>query len=285
MLSAPTAPELTTITDPADPRVADFCSLTDPQLRTILEPERGLFIAEGEIILRRALAAGCRLRSVLVDERRAHIIAAAAAEYGQRLGGDQPDDPPLYVADYPVLEQITGFHVHRGVLASIQRPVELSVAQVLAGARRVVVVENINNHTNLGSIIRSAAALGMDAVLLSPTCVDPLYRRVIRVSMGQVFAIPRARFDSWPDGLALLTDAGFTTLALTPDEQAISLREVPSAAREKIALLFGAEGPGLTEAAFAAAELRVRIPMYHGVDSLNVAVAAAVACYELGSSS
>jgi tRNA G18 (ribose-2'-O)-methylase SpoU len=273
--------EMIRITDADDPRIADFRSLTDPQLRTLFEPSHGLFIAEGELILRRALAAGCLLRSVLVDEKRADAVVAAAAEYEQFLGGGVTE-PPLYVADYPVLEAITGFHVHRGVLASFYRPRDLTVEEVLANARRIVIIEDVNNHTNLGSIIRSAAALGMDAVLLSPTCVDPLYRRVIRVSMGQVFAVPFARLTRWPAGLELVRDHGFTLLALTPDPTALSLHELSQTARSKPALLLGAEGPGLSVPVLEKADFPVRIPMHRGVDSLNVAVAGAIACYELG---
>lgn len=266
------------ITDPADSRIGDFTSLTDPALRMRVEPSRGLFIAEGELILRRALAAGHQLRSVLIDHKHVDDVITAAGEYGQDLDGEIP----LYVADYPILEAVTGFHVHRGLLAAFSRPTERDPAEVLAGAQRVVIVENVNNHTNLGSMIRSAAALGMDAVLLSPSCVDPLYRRVIRVSMGQVFAIPFARLSPWPDVLDIVKAEGFTVIATTPATDAVNLRDLPKSARRRPALLLGAEGPGLTPGALAAADVKAAIGMHHGVDSLNVAVAAAVACYELG---
>lgn len=267
------------IDDSADPRIADYRSLTDVQLRRVIEPEHGVFIAEGELVLERALRAGCQLRSILVDAKRAASVVALVAELGQSL---DEQEVPLYTAELPILEQVTGFHVHRGVLASFHRPAPRPAAEVLAASRRVVIVEDVNNHTNLGSVFRSAAGLGMDAILLSPTCVDPLYRRCVRVSMGQVFAIPYARLDPWPDALQMVRDAGFSLLALTPDGDAVSLRRLSARARARPALLVGAEGPGLTRKALDAADYRVQIPMHRGVDSLNVAVTVAIACYELG---
>ncbi|NUS72644.1 MAG: RNA methyltransferase [Corynebacteriales bacterium] len=257
-----------------DPRIVDFRSLTDVHLRSLREPEHGLFIAEGELVLERALRAGHVVRSILVDERRIPTAEKLLAEHGQSA--------PIYYADLSVLEDITGFHVHRGVLASVHRPRPLTAAQVMSASRRVVIIEDVNNHTNLGSVFRSAAALGMDGILLSPTCVDPLYRRCVRVSMGQVFAVPYARLDPWPDALGQVRDAGFSLMALTPDDSAISLRELPDRARVRPALVVGAEGPGLTMSALSSADYRVRVPMHHAVDSLNVAVTVAIACYELG---
>ncbi len=256
------------ITDPDDPRIADYRELTDVKLRTAFEPPHGLFIAEGELVLRRAVRAGYRLRSMLVDVKRAATVT------------DVAPGTPLYAATPAVLEKITGFHVHRGILGSVHRPSMPSAAELLASARRVVILEDVNTHTNVGAIFRCAAALGMDAVLLSPSCADPLYRRSVRVSMGEVFAVPYARLDPWPDALAEVRAAGFTVLALTPDPDAVSLRELTDT--ERPALLLGAEGPGLSGKALTAADVRVRIPMHHGVDSLNVAAAAAVACYALG---
>jgi tRNA G18 (ribose-2'-O)-methylase SpoU len=180
-----------------------------------------------------------------------------------------------------LLEAVTGFHVHRGALASMQRIPVPQAGSVLASARRVVVMEDIVNHTNLGAIFRSAAALGMDAAVLTPSCADPLYRRSVRVSMGTVFALPYARLDSWPGGLTTLAEHGFRTIALTPGPTAIDLRELRFGPNEKVALLLGTEGDGLSDPALAAADLRVRIPMTAGVDSLNVAAAAAVACYAI----
>jgi len=261
------------ITDPADERIADYRALTDVELRTRWEPPNGLFIAEGELVLRRALAAGYRPRSVLVEAKRAGQLADLA---GGGLG-----EATVYGGDAELLQQITGFHVHRGVLASFHRKPLPSVPEVLAQAQRVVVLEDINNHTNVGAIFRGVAALGMDAVLLSPTCADPLYRRSVRVSMGEVFAIPYATLDPWPQALDVLREAGFTVLAMTPAADAVSLRDLTPEQRRRPALLMGAEGPGLTAQAMKASDARVVIPMHHGVDSLNVAAATAVACWEL----
>jgi tRNA G18 (ribose-2'-O)-methylase SpoU len=256
------------ITDAADGRIADYRALTDLELRTRWELPHGLFIAEGEIVLRRALRAGYRARSYLVEAKRAGQIADL-------------EGAPIYGASPEVLEEITGFHVHRGVLASFYRLPLTPVEELLAQARRVVVLEDINNHTNIGAIFRAVAALGVDAILLSPTCADPLYRRSVRVSMGEVFSIPYAFLPQWPGGLKLLRDSGFTVLAMTPGADSARLQDLSAAQRLRPALLMGAEGPGLSAAALAASDVRVRIPMGRGVDSLNVAAATAVACWEL----
>ncbi|GIE75733.1 rRNA methyltransferase [Actinoplanes philippinensis] len=259
-----------TITDPDDPRIGDYRALTDVELRTRWEPPNGLFIAEGELVIGRALRAGYRMRSAFVDEKRA----------GQLTG--LPDGAPLYTAPPAVLESITGFHVHRGVLASFHRRPLPALPGLLTRARSIAVLEGLNTHTNLGALFRSAAALGIDAVVLSPNCADPLYRRAVRVSMGEVFAIPYAKSDDWPGTLAAIREAGFTLLAMTPAPDAVALRALTPQQRERPALLLGAEGPGLTRAAMDASDVRVVIPMFNGVDSLNVATAAAVAFYELG---
>src|SRR6266545_1577271 len=188
---------------------------------------------------------------------------------------------PVYAASQEVLEQATGFHIHRGVLASFHRRELPAAAEVLDAAHLVVILEDVNNHTNLGAIFRGVAALGFDAVLLSPSCADPLYRRSVRVSMGEVFAVPYARLEPWPDALAQVRDRGFTLLALTPAADAVPIQRLAAEQRRRPALLFGAEGPGLSAAALRAAEVRVVIPMRAGVDSLNVAAAVAVACWEL----
>jgi tRNA G18 (ribose-2'-O)-methylase SpoU len=256
------------ITDPEDERIADYRALTDVALRTRWEPPHGLFIAEGELVLRRALRAGYAPRSYLLDVKRvAELVDLPGA--------------PVYAADQQVLRATTGFHVHRGVLASFHRRALPRVADLLRSARAVLVCEDVNNHTNLGAIFRSAAGLGMDTVLLSPSCADPLYRRSVRVSMGEVFAVPYARLAAWPAGLVAVREAGFTVLALTPAPDAVPIHRLAADGRARPALLFGAEGAGLTPAAVAASDARVRIPMDHGVDSLNVAAAAAVACWEL----
>lgn len=259
------------VTDADDPRLGDYRALTDVELRTRWEPPHGLFIAEGELVLRRALRAGYRPRSMLLDAKRADQLADLVAL-----------DSPAYAAAPDVLERVTGFHVHRGVLASFHRRPLPAAPELLTEARRVAILEDVNNHTNLGAVFRGAAALGIDAVLLSPTCADPLYRRSVRVSMGEVFAIPYATLAPWPAGLDQVRAAGFTVLAMTPAPDAVPIQRLTPAQRERAALLLGAEGPGLTAAAQAASDVRVLIPMRRAVDSLNVAAAAAVAFWELG---
>ncbi|HYN93748.1 MAG TPA: RNA methyltransferase [Pilimelia sp.] len=258
------------ITDPGDDRIADYRALTDVELRTRWEPPHGLFIAEGELVLRRALRAGYAPRSFLVDAKRTDQLADLDT------GG-----APVYAAVPDVLQRATGFHVHRGVLASFHRRPVPGPTEVLAAARRVAILEDINNHTNLGAIFRGAAALGVDGVLLSPSCADPLYRRSVRVSMGEVFAVPYARLDPWPAALDAVRAAGFTVLALTPAAGALPIQRLPEALRARPALVLGAEGPGLSRSALTASDQRVSIPMRRGVDSLNVAAAAAVAFWEL----
>lgn len=259
------------VTDPTDPAVADYVGLTDGARRRRHEPEAGFFIAEGLGVVRRAAEHGYPCRSLLVAPSR---------------DDDLPEDlralGPVHVASYDVLEAVTGFHVHRGVLASFGRLPVPSADEVLARARRVAVFEDVTNHTNLGAVFRSAAALGMDAVLLSPRSCDPLYRRCVRVSMGEVFAVPYAYLPRWPEGVQDLREAGFRVLALTPDPAAVPLDAVDVATDERVALLLGTEGPGLTQEALAASDTRVRIPMARGVDSLNVGAAAAVAFWALG---
>ncbi|MFY1637807.1 TrmH family RNA methyltransferase [Solwaraspora sp. WMMB335] len=257
------------ITNPEDERIADYRALTDVELRSRWEPPNGLFIAEGERVIGRALRAGYRLRSALVDAKRVDQLSGL------------PPEAPCYAGSPAVLESITGFHVHRGVLASFHRRALPDLDEVLRHARRLVVCEGLNTHTNLGALFRSAAALGMDAVVLSPTCADPLYRRAVRVSMGEVFAVPYAWAAAWPAALATIRTAGFSLLAMTPAPDAIPLQRLGADLRSRPALLLGAEGPGLTTAALAAADARVAIPMRRGVDSLNVATAAAVAFWEL----
>ncbi|MEV7630591.1 RNA methyltransferase [Actinoplanes sp. NPDC089786] len=263
-------PQVHEITDAADERLGDYRALTDLDLRTKWEPPHGLFIAEGELVLRRALRAGYHPRSYLIDAKRVDQLA------------DLPGDAPVYAATPAVLEQVTGFHVHRGVLASFHRRPLRTADDLIASARRLAVLEDINNHTNIGAVFRDAAALGVDAVLLSPTCADPLYRRAVRVSMGEVFAVPYARIEPWPAGLAQVREAGFTVLAMTPDPAAVPLHLLTADQRKRSALLLGAEGPGLSRQALAASDVPVKIPMRRNVDSLNVAAAAAVAFWELG---
>ncbi|BCB83357.1 TrmH family RNA methyltransferase [Phytohabitans suffuscus] len=257
------------ITDPDDERIADYRALTDVELRTRWEPPHGLFIAEGELVLRRAARAGYRPRSYLLDEKRVAQFADL-------------DGAPVYAASQSVLERATGFHVHRGVLASFHRKALPGARDVLRGARRVAILEDVNNHTNIGAVFRGAAALGIDGVLLSPSCADPLYRRSVRVSMGEVFAVPYATLTPWPAGLDEVRGAGFAVLAMTLAADAVPIQTLTAADRARPALLLGAEGAGLSARAVEASDKRVVIPMRRGVDSLNVAAAAAVAFWELG---
>jgi tRNA G18 (ribose-2'-O)-methylase SpoU len=260
-----------------DPRLADYVRLRDVQLRQHLETEQGLFIAEGEKVVRRAVEAGCRPRSFLMAERWLPGLADVF---------DASPDVPCYVVSEAVAERVTGFHVHRGALASLHRPNRLAVEQVTAGAHRIVVLEDVVDHANVGAILRSAAALGIEGALLSPRCADPLYRRSVKVAMGAVFSLPWARVPEWYDGLPQLSAAGFTTVALTPQPDALDLQAVADdLGSARVALVVGSEGPGLSDRWLAAADLKVRIPMAAGIDSLNVAAATAVACYALSGES
>jgi tRNA G18 (ribose-2'-O)-methylase SpoU len=263
-----------------DVRLADYTRLTDAGLRTHLEAEHGLFIAEGTKVITRAVAAGYPVRSVLLGRSRLGDLPAL----GEAAGG-APDSTPAYVVPDEVAERLTGYQVHRGALASLGRLPLPAVREVTASARRIVVLEDLVDHGNVGAIFRCAAALGVDAVVLSPRCADPLYRRSVKVSMGAVFAIPYARMTGWYDGLADLRSAGFRVLALTPDERATP---VGSAVRAdaRVALLLGTEGDGLSARWLREADEAVRIPMNPaaraaGVDSLNVVAAAAIACHLL----
>lgn len=288
MMSGVLTPEVIPLDDPADPRLADYVSLTDVALRSRHEPEKGLYIAESSTVLGRALSAGHRPRSVLVAPRWLPDLLAMLARAGGPDGAAAAADDdtlvvPVYVAEPPVLEAITGFHVHRGALAAMHRPALRSVEDVLAsarggaGARRVAVLEDVVDHTNVGAAFRSAAALGVDAVLVTPRCADPLYRRSVRVSMGTVFQVPWTRVDPWPEGVGVLRDAGFVTAALALTQDAVTLDDLESHPPERLALVLGTEGDGLRPSTVAAADLVVRIPMAGEVDSLNVAAAAAVA--------
>jgi tRNA G18 (ribose-2'-O)-methylase SpoU len=261
------------VVDPADPRVDDYRHLSDARLRRRLEAgdaatgTPGFFVAEGTHVIRRLLRSGRRVRSVLVD--------------GPRLAALAPDlaglAAPVYVAEGDVLRGVAGFDVHRGALAAADRWPLPEPAAVLGVARRLAVLEDINDHENLGVIFRNAAGLGIDGVLLCPRCCDPLYRRSVRVSMGHVLSVPWTRLERWPEALADVRAAGFTLAALTPHPEAEPLtRPEPG---ERVAVLLGAEGPGLSPAALAAAQRRWSIPMAAGVDSLNVASAAAIAFY------
>ena len=253
-----------------DVRVRDFVSLTDMSLRKLREPVEGVFIAEGDLVIRRALDAGFRMRSMLMARKWASPLADVIEHH---------PDVPVMIASDSLLESITGFAVHRGALASFHREPLPSLDEVIRAADRIVILEDIVNHTNVGAIFRSAAALGVQAILVAPRCADPLYRRSIKVSMGAVFTVPWTRIDPWPDALALLQDRDMRTFALSPSGST-SLRELDPPP-PRWALILGTEGAGLSDAAVAQCDDLIRIPMSSGVDSLNVAAASAVACYAL----
>ncbi len=260
------------VEDPADPRVAPFVGLRDRELaRRAPAGEPGVFIAEGDIVAERALRAGYRPRAFLVDATRP-----------AGLPPGMPADVPVYAAAPPVLERITGLGVHRGLLGCFERRPARPAAEAVADARRVVVLERVSNPTNLGVVLRSAAGLGIDAALLDPTCSDPLYRRTSRVAMGESYAYPWAWIPRLPGGLDLLRGEGFGVVALTPDPGAVPIDRLGLAPTERVALLFGAEGPGLSPETLAAADVQAGIPMRGGVDSLNVGVAAGIAFWVLG---
>jgi tRNA G18 (ribose-2'-O)-methylase SpoU len=263
------------IDDPDDPRLADYRSLTDVALRTKFEPPHGLFIAEGALVIERALTAGYQLRSAVMMPQWVGRTADALAA----------SDAPVYVASDAVLRALTGFHVHRGALASVHRRPLTAVADLLDRCRRLVVIEDLVNHTNLGAIFRAAAALGMDGALLSPRSADPLYRRSVRVSMGAVFSVPYTKAPDWPATIPRLREHGFHTLAMTPAADATPLDHVTVSPAERVAVVLGTEGAGLSDAAANLCDTRVRIPMVGGIDSLNVASAAAVAFWALGTRS
>ena len=260
--------DLIDIADPADPRLADYRDLRDVELRKHLEAEHGLFLAEGEKVVRRAVEAGLPPRSFLMAPRWLDGLADVLAT----------TDAPCYVVSEGLAEQVTGFHVHRGALASLERLQLPSVDEVLTGARSILVLEDIVDHTNVGAIFRSGAALGFDAVLLAPRCADPLYRRAIKVAMGAVFSTPWTRLDDWYDALPALSARGFTTVALTLADDATPIDEAV-AGLDRVALVLGSEGHGLSQRWQEAADRRAIIPMRAGIDSLNVAAATAVACY------
>lgn len=267
---APLSERLVELSDPADPRVADYTSLTDVSLRRKLEPERGLYLAESSKVLRRALDAGHRPRSFFMAEKWVDGLRDVLESH----------DVPVYVGTDEVLEQITGFHLHRGAMAAMHRPAPLPLESVLASARRVAILEDIVDHTNVGAIFRSAAALDVDAVLVTPRCADPLYRRAVRVSMGTVFQVPWVRLEHWTADLQRVKDAGFLTAALALSEDAVTVDTLAAEHPEKLALILGTEGQGLGAATLHHADRHVVIPMSHGVDSLNVAAASAVAFWE-----
>ncbi|MBD8012610.1 RNA methyltransferase [Microbacterium sp. Re1] len=259
--------------DAHDPVLDDYRSLTDTALRRVREPAGGLYIAESAKVIERALQAGHRPRSMLTQQKWTDAVAELL---GQR-------DVPVYVVTDEVAEQLTGFAVHRGVMAAMHRPeparLQHLLSQIDTERSRIAVLEGLTDHTNVGAIFRSAAALGVDAVLVSPTCADPLYRRAVRVSMGTVFQVPWTRIDRWPDGIDDLRSAGYLVAGMTLGHGAITLDDLVAQSPERLALIFGTEGDGIRPETDRLLDRRVTIPMMGGVDSLNVAAASAVAFY------
>lgn len=254
-----------------DPLLTDYRDLKDVSLRKVMEPEYGLFIAESKNVIGQALRAGYIPRSLLVDRERSGEL--------DELRAWLDDDVPILVASQDLLRRITGFTVHRGFLASMQRKPTRSVIEVVQGARRLVVLESIVDHTNVGAILRTAAALGWDGVLIDDACADPLYRRSVRVSMGAALTLPWTRVHPWstlPDVLSR-----FTVMALTPDASATDLADITVQPTDRIALVFGTEGAGLSALALSMVAQHVRIPMQSGIDSLNVGAAAAIGLWQL----
>ncbi len=263
------------ITDFSAPELDVYARLTEAQLLNRFEPAKGMFIAESPKVIHRALDAGCQPVSLLMERK---DITGAAREILQRC-----PEVPVYTADEELLCNLTGYHLTRGVLCAMRRPPLPTAQQLCAGASRIVVLENIMNPTNIGAIFRSAAALGMDAVLLTPGCSNPLYRRSARVSMGTVFQISWTYTPQWPEeGMRLLKEMGFKTAAMALREDSVSVDDPDLMGEEKLAIVLGSEGDGLTNDTIASCDYTVKIPMFHGVDSLNVAAASAVAFWQLG---
>ena len=263
------------ITDFSAPELDVYARLTEAQLLNRFEPAKGMFIAESPKVIHRALDAGCQPVSLLMERK---DITGAAREILERC-----PEVPVYTADEELLCNLTGYHLTRGVLCAMRRPALPDAQQLCTGVSRIVVLENIMNPTNIGAIFRSAAALGMDAVLLTPGCSNPLYRRSARVSMGTVFQIPWTYTPQWPEeGMDLLKAMGFKTAAMALREDSVSVDDPDLMGEEKLAIVLGSEGDGLTNDTIASCDYTVKIPMFHGVDSLNVAAASAVAFWQLG---
>lgn len=255
------------VTDPADPRLDDFRDLSLADRRPDRPGGRGLVVGEGVPVVERMLASPYRIRAVMGVESRCEALRS------------QLDDIPVHVVTGPIMDAVVGFHLNRGVLATADRAEMPTVEQLLDTARLVAVLEGVNDHENIGALFRNAAALGVDGVLLGPRCADPLYRRSVRVSMGHVLRVPFARLTPWPGALKALHDNGFIVAAMTPQEPSTLIDELSRP--DRVAVLVGAEGPGLSAEALATADVQVRIPMQDGVDSLNVATAAAIAFHAL----
>ena len=272
-------PNIIEITDFHAPELDPYARLTQNQLRNRLEPEKGIFIAESPKVIDRALDAGCKPVSLLMERKQ---ITGPAAGILSRCG-----DAPVYTADREMLAELTGFELTRGVLCAFRRPAPRPVEELCKNARRVAVLEGIVDSTNVGAIFRSAAALNMDAVLINPSCCDPLCRRAVRVSMGTVFQVPWGQLGEtpadWPEkGMDILHSLGFKTAAMALSDRSVSIDDEQLAKEPKLAIVLGTEGDGLAAGTIASCDYTVKIPMSHGVDSLNVAAASAVAFWQLG---
>ena len=280
-MNQPLTVEVIDITDPSDERVDDFRDLNSVDRRPDLPALPGgsigkaLVIAEGGLVVRRMIASRFVPHALFGVDRRLEELSDTALEHGvvQGVGG-----VPFYRASKEVMAEVIGFHLNRGVLAAARRPETLTVPSVISSARTVAVLEGVNDHENIGSVFRNAAGLGVDAVIFGNGCADPLYRRCVRVSMGHALLVPFAKSENWPGDLESLRESGFQTIALTPGEGSVPLRQAVQA--DKLAFLVGAEGPGLKEHTMRSCDVRAHIPMSRGTDSLNVATAAAVAFYE-----
>ena len=259
------------------PELDVFVRLTGAQLRNKLEPDKGIFIAESPTVIEVALNAGCEPIALLTDER---LINGAVKDIIERCG-----DIPIYVAEREVLSKLTGFELTRGALCAMKRPMMKSVEELCADAKRIAVLENIADSTNIGALFRSAAALGIDAVLITPTCCDPLCRRAVRVSMGTIFQVPWGRIGNipsdWPRDISRLSALGFKTAAMALTDDSVSIDDATLMQEERLAIILGTEGDGLAKSTIASCDYTVKIPMSHGVDSLNVAAAGAVAFWQL----
>ncbi|QIM18423.1 RNA methyltransferase [Leucobacter coleopterorum] len=261
---------VTRISDLTAPELADYTQLTDVALRRVREPEEGLYLAESPKVIERALRAGHQPRSLLLLEDWLSKVESILTDY---------PEVPVYVGESAQLEQLTGFHLHRGAMASMHRPTDRDPVELLRTSRRVVVLEDLADHTNVGAIFRSVAALGADAVLLSPACADPLYRRAVRVSMGAVLQVPWARMPDWRVAGPMFREEGYELTALALKDDAEDLADYVNHLPDRLALMFGTEGTGLSRRALASSSRSVVIPMEHGVDSLNVSTAAALALW------
>jgi len=260
------------IDDSRDPRLSDYFDLTDVRLRRSREAAEGLYMAESSKVIGRALELGHQPRSLLTTERWLSSFDGLIEDAERRFG-----PIPVYVGTSEVVEQLTGFNLHRGALAAMHRPPLPSMHELVSSARRIAVLDGLVDHTNVGALFRSAAALGIEAIVLSPDCADPLYRRSVRVSMGAALTLPYTRATSWADGLQALRAEGFTLAALALSDDSVDLADFVADLPERVAWMLGSEGHGLSRTALAAADVVVRIPMQLGIDSLNVAAASAVA--------